>query len=36
MFALDWRLAAVALAPLLGTMVCALRYPGRIRAAAPG
>ena len=32
MFALDWRLAAVALAPLLGTMVCALRYPGRIRA----
>ena len=31
MFALDWRLAAVALAPLLGTMVCALRYPGRIR-----
>ena len=32
MFALDWRLATVALAPLLGTMVCALRYPGRIRA----
>jgi ATP-binding cassette subfamily B protein len=31
MFALDPRLAAVALAPLLGTMACALRYPGRIR-----
>jgi ATP-binding cassette subfamily B protein len=31
MFALEPRLAAVALAPLLGTMACALRYPGRIR-----
>jgi ATP-binding cassette subfamily B protein len=33
MFALEPALAAVALAPLAGTMACALRYPGRIRPA---